>query len=94
MNKVSIIYYSIITFLIVNYFYPYIVDTNKIIIGFPLKWITIYDLYKNNKLYLTTHINMLYMLLNIALFYLFYFLVFSLLKKGKTWLTHLNKKAT
>lgn len=84
-KQIYLIACSIITFTIANYIYPYVVEVDRVIIGFPFPWLTIYDLNKNNLLFLTTHIHTLYLCLNLVLFYIFYvflYFLFKIIKKS------------
>ncbi len=79
--KKDILLYSIFIFIISNYFYPYTIELNKILAGFPFKWLTIYDLTKNNLFYLTTNINIGILIINITIIYLLLSLFLHFIKK-------------
>lgn len=64
--------YAFILFSITNYFMPYdivIEPMESILVGFPLKWLQVYDLYTTDKLVEASFTNAVALILDIIFYY-------------------------
>lgn len=84
MNKKSInIKISLVFFLLSNYIYPYYKTDNSIVIGFPLRWFTLYELAlkRDNSLITATNTNIINLILNLIIFYFITSIILKILLK-------------
>lgn len=84
--------YSIILNILVAYFFNYREISNQsVILGYPLSWLTIYDVFKEHRLFLSTNIDIMEFLINDAFYYILLKLLYFIKLKLKIKLIFNNK---